>query len=297
MKNLKYLLLIATLLLCLTCGEGTVEIDKSTYRPKIVVNGLLYTDEPISDIKITRNYPLNATIVSDDKYLTDALVIISDASGISDTLSYSPTHHFYAANQKVEIQGGETYTLYVSAEIDGKEIWTNSSTIAPHLGFSIDDELSTSGDIPYFEYYVDGLLESPSITFTRTVGAEFYGLSAVALNAEVSTFIEDNIYGAKSDDLEEYIDYYKYVYYWSSPDNRADGTSKIELPWWLIYFYSPYRLILYAGDLNFYHFFVSHQSVMNIDGNLREPLFYFEGDGIGLFGSAIRDTIYFNVIK
>ena len=121
--------------------------------------------------------------------------------------------------------------------------------------------------------------------------------AAVALNADVSTFIEDNIFGMKSDNLEDNINYLKYISYWSSPDNRADGTSNIELPWWLIYFYSPYRIILYAGDINFYHFFVSHQSVMNIDGNLREPLFYFEGDGIGLFGSAIRDTIYFNVTK
>jgi hypothetical protein len=279
------------------CGEGTVEIDKSTYRPKIVVNGLLYTGEPIRDIKISRNYPLNTTIVNEEKYLADAFVTITNASGISDTLSYSPIHHFYAVNQKVEIIGGETYALYVTAEIDDKDIWTSSTTIAPHLGFSIDDELSTTGDITYLKYYVNGLLVNPNITFTRTEGAEFYGLSAVALNADDSTFIEDNIYGAKSDDLDEYMDYYKYVYYWSSPDNRADGTSKIELPWWLIYFYSPYRLILYAGDLNFYHFFVSHLSVMNIDGNLREPLFYFEGDGIGLFGSAIRDTIYFNVIE
>lgn len=296
MMNPKHLLLVSILLMCLVCGEGTVEVDTSTYRPKIVVNGLLYTDETITDIKITRNYPLNTTIVSDEKYLTDAFVTISDAYGINDTLSYSQTHHFYAVNQKVEIRGGETYTLYVSAEIDNQEIWTTSSTIAPHLGFSIDEDLSTTGDIPYREYYINGLLVSPSITFNRTAGAEFYGLSAVALNADVSTFIEDNIFGIKSDDLEDNIKYLKYISYWSSPDNRADGTSKIELPWWLIYFYSPYRLILYAGDVNFYHFFISHQSVMNIDGNLREPLFYFEGDGIGLFGSAIRDTLHFNVI-
>ena len=296
MKSI-YILIIFIFLFCLACGESSVEIDKSTYQPKIVVNGLLYTGEAISNIKITRNYPLNTTIISNEKYLTDAFVTISDASGISDTLSYSPIHNFYASNQKVEITGGETYTLFVSAEIDDQEIWTTSSTIAPFLGFSIDDNLSTTGDIPYRKYYLDGLLVNPTITFNRTVGAEFYGLSAVALNADVSTFIEDNIFGMKSDDLEDNINYLKYISYWSSPDNRADGTSNIELPWWLIYFYSPYRIILYAGDINFYHFFVSHQSVMNIDGNLREPLFYFEGDGIGLFGSAIRDTIYFNVTK
>ena len=295
--NFKDLLLILIFLLFLNCGEGTVEIDKSTYRPKIVVNGLLYTGEVIRHIKIMRNYPLNTTIITDEKYLSDAFVTISNEYGTTDTLSYSPEHDYYSVNQSIEIMGGEKYTLNVSAEVDGHELSTSSSTIAPHLGFSINNELSTTGDIPYREYYIGNVLVNPTITFNRTVGAEFYGLSAVALDANDSTFIEDNIFGVDSDSLEDKIHYLKYISYWSSPDNREDGTSKIELPWYLIYFYSPYRLILYAGDLNFYHFFISHQSVMNMDGNLREPLFYFDGDGIGLFGSAVRDSIYFNVIR
>ena len=281
----------------LGCGDPGVNIDQSTYQPKIVVNGLLYTGQRISDIKITRNYPLNTTIISEEKYLTNAFVTISDVSGITDTLKYSTEENFHATNQKVHIIGGETYTLYVVAEIDGQSLWTSSTTIAPYPGFSIIDSLSTAGSIAYLRYYINGILENPRITFNRTIGAEFYGLSAVAMNAADSTFIEDNIFGVKSDNLEDNINYLKYISYWSSPDDRSVGTSKIEFPWYLIYFYSPYRMILYAGDKNFYHFFISHRNVMNIDGNLREPLFYFKGDGIGLFGSAIRDTIYFNVIR
>lgn len=295
--NIKYFLLVLVILLCLGCGEGTVKIDKSTYQPKIVVNGLLYTAKAISDIKITRNYPLNTTIMPDEEYITDAFVTISNEYGITDTLNYSPTHYYYSTNHTLEIIGGEKYTLYVSADIEGHALWTTSSTIAPHLGFSINDELSTTGNIKYNQYYIDDIKVSPRIIFNRTIGAEFYGLSAVAVNADDSTFIKDNIFGVKPDNLEENINYFKYIYYWAMPDNSVQGLSTIELPWYLIYFYSPYRLILYAGDINFYHFFVSHQNVMNIDGNLREPLFHFDGDGIGLFGSAIRDTIYFNVIR
>ena len=286
-----------TYILYLACGETSVNIDNSTYKPKIVVNGLLYTGEQIQKIKIMRNFPLNTTIISDEKYLTDALVTISNNYGDADTLYYSPLSNYYVSDSEaMDIVGGEEYTLYVSAEIDGQQLWTRSSTIAPHLGFSINDQLSTAGDIPYRKYYINGLLTNPTVTFNRTEGAEFYGLSAVALDANDSTFIEDNIFGVDPDSLDEMINYIKYISYWSSPDNRAEGTSTIELPWYLIYFYSTYRLILYAGDLNFYHFFISHQNVMNIDGNLREPLFYFKGDGIGLFGSAVRDSIYFNVI-
>lgn len=285
-------------MLYMACGDTSVDIDKSTYKPKIVVNGLLYTGEKIQRIEIMRNYPLNTTIIPDQKYITEALVTISNKNGDTDTLNYSPLSNSYVSDyNQIDIIGGEEYTLYVSAKIDDQELWTRSSTIAPHLGFSINDQLSTRGDIPYRKYYVNGLLTNPTVTFNRTVGAEFYGLSAVALNADETTFIKDNIFGVDPDSLEEMINYIKYISYWSSPDNRAEGTSTIELPWYLIYFYSTYRLILYAGDLNFYHFFISHQSVMNMDGNLREPLFYFEGDGIGLFGSAVRDSIYFNVVQ
>lgn len=294
----QYLILITSFILLLACGDTSVDIDKSTYQPKIVVNGLLYTGEETQSIEIMRNFPLNTTIIPDEKYISNALVTLRNQYGEIDTLNYWPRNRCYAlVYDPMEIVGGEEYTLYVSAEIDGQELWTRSSTIAPYPGFSINDQLSTSGTITYRKYYVDGKLTDPTVTFNRTAGAEFYGLSAVALNANDSTFIEDNIFGFKPDSLQEVIDYAKHISYWSSPDNSADGSSTIDLPWYLIYFYSTYRLTIYAGDLNFYHFYISHQSVMNMDGNLREPLFHFEGDGIGLFGSAIRDSIFFEVIQ
>ena len=37
--------------------------------------------------------------------------------------------------------------------------------------------------------------------------------------------------------------------------------------------------------------------VKEIDGNYHEPAFHFEGDGIGVFGSAIADTAYFWILR
>jgi len=280
------------------CGEGTVEIDQSTYEPKIVINGLIYPGKKIDQIKITRNFPLNTNINFNDIPLKDAFVTISNEENVFDTLFYNPdSGYFETQNQKINVEGGEQYRLFVSAEIDGSNLSATSTTFVPEVGFEINDELSCIGNIPYRRYYVDGLLRSPCITYTRSPGAEFYAISGNAIDASYTTFIVDNLFGVKEDILDENFDYFKYFEWWSAPDNRIEGTSTIEIPWWVIYFYGRYRVILYAGDLNFYHFFGTHRYVQDIDGNLREPLFYIEGDGIGVFGSAITDTVYFNITK
>ena len=77
----------------------------------------------------------------------------------------------------------------------------------------------------------------------------------------------------------------------------GDGISYSEVEWFCIWFYGRYRLILYAADRNYTDFFLTHRFVQEIDGNLLEPKFHFEGDGIGVFGSAAPDTVYFEVIQ
>ena len=37
--------------------------------------------------------------------------------------------------------------------------------------------------------------------------------------------------------------------------------------------------------------------VQEIDGNFHEPVFHIDGDGIGVFGSAVTDTVYFSVTQ
>jgi hypothetical protein len=294
---MKYkLIILINLIIWLACGDTSVEVDKSTYRPKIVVDAVLYTGKAISNIKISRNFPLNTIIIEEQRIITDAFITISDAGGLTDTLIYSVKENYHAENQRIQIVGGATYRLYVSAVIDGEKLWTSSSTTAPYPGFSIDHDHSSSGDIPYLQHNTNGSLTNPRITFNRSAGAEFYGVSAVAVEGDSLTFIEDNIFGVDREILDDNMNYFTHISTWASAENQPDGKSTIEIPWWLIYFYSPYRITVYAGDLNFYHFFITHNNVQNIDGNLREPLFYFDGDGIGLFGSAIRDSIYFNVI-
>jgi hypothetical protein len=55
--------------------------------------------------------------------------------------------------------------------------------------------------------------------------------------------------------------------------------------------------VVYAFDKNYKDFLITHDQVQEIDGNFHEPEFHFEGDGIGVFGSAIADTVQITVLR
>jgi hypothetical protein len=125
-------------------------------------------------------------------------------------------------------------------------------------------------------------------------------LAISALDASVETFIYENPFGFDIKDALEgdaKIENFQYTSRWTRPENQNGGFSILEYSWFQIWFYGPYRLVLYAGDENFYHFFATHRTVQSVDGNLHEPLFHIEGDGIGVFGSAVIDTLSLNIIK
>ncbi|MBI2419393.1 MAG: hypothetical protein HYV28_16140, partial [Ignavibacteriales bacterium] len=52
----------------------------------------------------------------------------------------------------------------------------------------------------------------------------------------------------------------------------------------------------FAGDLNFKNYLLSADS-QEPDGNFHEPVQIFTGDGIGVFASAVKDTLVFSIIK
>ena len=71
----------------------------------------------------------------------------------------------------------------------------------------------------------------------------------------------------------------------------------MNLPWYTFNFYDHYRIIVYASDDNYKDFFMTYQQVMEMDGNFHEAKFNIEGDGIGVFGSVIADTVYVDVVR
>ena len=289
-------------LILLSCGKTSVTIDERTYDPKIVIIGYLYPERPVSNIQITRNFPVGTTIDKKEIALSAANVTLIDlSSNIQYGLTYNPVSFaFEYREEDLQIDYGKSYKLDVSANIDGFDLLASSITTVPDKGLEIDRENSVFGDLFYRETDENGLLITPKVAYRQSENAAFYLLSISALNASIETFIYENPFGfdikdALEDDAE--IENFQYSARWTKPENKNGGISIIEISWFQLWFYSPYRLLLYAGDENFYHFFSTHRRVQGVDGNLHEPLFHIEGDGIGVFGSAVIDTLSLNILK
>jgi hypothetical protein len=67
--------------------------------------------------------------------------------------------------------------------------------------------------------------------------------------------------------------------------------------WWDLWFYGEHRVVIYAAYANYARFIQTFDEVQEEDGNFHEPVFSFEGDGIGYFGSAIANTVGLTITR
>ena len=295
------IVLIGGLLLS-SCGKTSISIDESTYEPKIVFNAYLYPKRPVTDIRITRNFAVGRQIDRNEIALSTASVdLIETGSGMVYPLTFNlEKGSFEYLDNDLNIKYGATYRLDVSATIDGIELQASSVTTVPDSGLKIDLENSIYGDLYYRQTDDIGQLISPRINYTQSDNAVFFLVSIAALEASKETFIYENPFDFDIQDALDggaKIENFQYSARWTRPENQVDGQAVIELTWFQFWFYGPYRLILYAGDQNYFHYYNTHGNVQEPDGNLHEPIFDIEGDGIGVFGSAVTDTVYLNVLK
>lgn len=284
------------------CGSSTIEINESQYQPKIVLNGLIYPGQAVRDIKVDRNFPLGQPIPKNQIALADAQVFITDieADSVYALTFNSQSEAFEYPHQDLMIEYGKSYRLDVTATVDGVSLQASSTTLVPGPGLTIDVLNSQLGDMYYRQKNINGQLVEPMVQFEQAPRASFYTLSVTALDTSISSFIAENPFGV---DVEEFIkdggslEDFMYTSRWKRPDNENQDQTSFDLSWYSFWFYGNYRLVLYAGDRNFYHYYATHKNVMGMDGNLHEPIFDIEGEGIGFFGSALVDTAYINVLK
>ena len=302
-KNILKCLILSVLLgLGINCGRDvSVNIDQNTYEPRIVVEGYLFPGLPPSGIRIMRNYGLNMRIDLNEIVIDDAQVVIRDLTAESDyDLVYdAPSFAYRYPGRDFLVQHGGRYRLSVSARIDGSELWTASVTTVPEKGFAIDREASILGPFEYRQRDGEQNLQKVTVQFERSPSTDSYISSIVALDGSLDTFIEDNAFGLERNDLQEYEEILPEIIHqaqWTQTELGGTGNSQFQIEWFSIWFYSRYRVILYAADKNFTDFFLTHRMVQEFDGNLLEPKFHFEGDGIGVFGSAAADTVYFDIL-
>lgn len=309
MKKLDSIIKVIAILLAInlivSCGDPGITVAENKFESKIVIEGFLYPHKEISII-LTKNFPLNNNTSFNvfDLIIDNAAAQITDlASGLTYALTYNPqTLTYDYTGNDLQIEYGKSYLLNVSAEIEGKQLTASSVTNVPQAGFEIIESSSQLGQLQYRESDNNGEIKNFKIAFTRSEKIGFYVISILSLDASDTTFVYDNPYNNyDQSDVNFFFDDLVASFEWSQnlPLNPAQEPiiSKQEIQWIGLSFYGRYRAIMYAGDQNFKDFFLTHSTVQTIDGNFYEPSFHIKGDGIGVFGSAITDTVYFEIIK
>jgi len=159
-KKIVYVLIAATIFI-ISCGDPEIDISGVAYQSKIVVQGYVYPDEEIKQVRLMRNFPLDRTINFEEFVLTPGgNGVIAKINGI--TLQYEPFTQTYYTNN-LTVQNDATYTLEVTAVIDGDQLQTSSTTTVPPEGFSLLD--TDLGTITYRDPVIFRFTPSPGIDF------------------------------------------------------------------------------------------------------------------------------------
>jgi len=303
-KILVFFYFPALLFLIFSCGEGVVEVTSESYEPKLAIEGFLIANQKVDKIRISRNFPLDANL-SRTNLIPDVNKTSVTITDVAEDKTYNLTFHvtldnlfenyyWQYNNSDLIIQPGKTYRLDVAAQIDGKFLNASSTTVVPNSGFSIAHynynrltfrEKDTYGNLKQFEF-----------TFNRTPGVSFYFASARAINPSEDNFIFENPFFAEDPDDFHFKDY-DYQYGWIQDTPLDAGQTTFTLFWANLWFYDRYELILYATDDNYREFIQTYNDVQEQDGNFHEAKFNIDGDGIGVFGSMIADTVYIEVLR
>ena len=287
MKNI-FVILFATAFIYFGCGDPSVNIEEIKYEPKIVVDGYIYPGEPVKSIWLMRNFELNQPVDSNDIYLNpESNQLQAKINNIP--LSYDPATKSFYTND-LQINFGQTYRLVVDAVIDGVSLHTQIETTTPQEGFDL-----IKNNLGEFMYRRDPI----KLNFHPSPGTGFYAFSIRAEDATQSNFIFDNPFfpNIDSTDLADKFNQYKFQY---NLLLNVNGTVQDTITYDVLgldtWFYGNYKVIVYAGDTNMKDYIITASNVQSFDGNFKEPVVHFTGNGIGVFGSAIRDTVTFTLL-
>ena len=290
------ILFILPLSLLMACGQGSLSITEASYQPKIAIQSVLVPGQ-IARVKVGRNFPLNVVFDPSTIAITDAGVIIADEAGARFPLAYNAQTESYEAPQ-LNVAYGKTYKLEVAANVNGQALQASATTTVPNAGLNILEESSRLGSMVYRQRDAQGNLINFNLVFERSPGTSYYVVSIVSLDADTSRFIYDNPFRElTAEEVQTDFEEYKYLYFWVQDKPLTPGVSSAEIASLYTFFYGKYRVILYAADRNIRDFQTTHELLQGIDGNYHEPAFHIDGEGIGVFGSAVVDTAYFEILR
>lgn len=288
-KHIKYILPIILVFVFAECGSPGVNVNNAPYEPKITVEAYLYCGETVKNIRLMRNYPIGAQLDQNTLYLTPSGNKVSVTINRIQ-LNFNPQTDTYY-NNTINIGYGKTYKLEVFATIDGTNLNTSSETTTPRKGFKV-----LKKDLGNFKY--DTM--PPVVSFKTSPGTDYYIFSIVPDSASTSNFIYENALRSNQDSAKVAKNLNDLKFRsgrLNNIDSYSGQTYNFVVQLYQTWFYGPYTLIAYAGDANFKDYVMTAPSVQEFDGNFHEPVQIFNGDGIGVFASAIKDTVRFSIIK
>jgi len=289
MKTFEAIIIVFLILVLAGCGKNHINLNNAPYDPKISVEAYLYPGQTVSDIKLMRNVPLDSSVNTSGLYLTPSgNGVVATINGTA--LTFDPQTQTYYNNQMV-IDYNKSYTLEVYATIDGTQLHTTSTTVTPQKGFAVVN--TNPGSFSYGDSIAINYLPSP--------GTGFYAFSIVPDTANTYNFIYNNNSLRKkldSSDVATNLNQYEFRY---ATVNNINSYANLTYTYYVnsrnTLFYSTYTVVAYACDENAKDYILTSPNVQEVDGNFHEPVETFQGDGIGVFGSAIADTVKFEITR
>ncbi|MBN1406768.1 MAG: DUF4249 family protein [Calditrichaceae bacterium] len=308
MKTIEHILILSLIIFIYSCGKGSVEVENTSYRPKIVIDGYLVPHHKVKNIRITRNFKINENLnnFSLIPEVNNTTVTITDLqTDIVYPLSFhrAPEQDRRLENYYWEYNGddllieyGQRYQLNVTTIIDGKELQASSITKIPEDGFEIININYT--ELKYREQDENNQSKHFMLTINRAPGTTFYVNTIQALNPSKYNYIYNNPYSnPDSSEVEEDLVDWSYTYDWTQDTPETAGYTNVQMFWPYFNFYDDYQIITMACDINYKEFLQTYDSVQEEDGNFHEAKYNIQGDGIGVFGSVVMDTLYVKVTK
>jgi hypothetical protein len=276
-----------------------------------VVEGFLIAGRNVDNMHITKNFRLDANLKNANLVIDDAQVVITDEStGRTYPLTFQDSpfppsdpkydrlnqaHYRYTGNDLI-IAYGQSYTLEVHAVVEGKSLHTRARTTVPNAGFRI--AAVNHDSLRYRQRDDNGEVLHFQLTLERSPGTDFYIAAWRPKSASTENFIYDNPYSEEDpNSVEENFDDFTESGQWIQDTPLTAGQSLLDIFWWDLWFYSEYNVVAYATDKNYRDFWQTYRDVQEIDGNFHEAKFHLEGDGIGVFGAVVADTVRIKVLK
>lgn len=286
------------------CGEGRFALSNDTYEPKIVIQGFMRPGPGVEQVYIWRNFRPDGYMRSMRLIPSDTQAhLIDQESGTEYELRYHEgqtlrDYYFEYPGEDLVIEPGKTYRLDVTATIEGQALHAWGTTTVPRAGFRIAGV--SHQRLPYRPLDGEGNPVNFVLTIDRSPDSRLYlaTMRPAPGVADTANFVYDNPFVDR--DPEEVLDDlpdFSYTSNWIQNAPLEVGQSTIEMFWLYFWFYGHHDITVYATDVNYATFLQTYGEVQEPDGNFHEPSFSIEGDGIGVFGSVVADSIRIEVLR